>query len=353
MIRVLVVEDSPVMRELLVHILSLDPELCVVAAVDSGEAAITEAARLKPDVITMDFHLPSMDGFAATKQIMQESPTPVLVVSSRSSSTETAWAFRALEAGALAVVEKPAGPGHPQHEKVTAELLRTVKLMSEVKVVRRRPARVALRPRTGALPLGPAKPEIVAIGASTGGPPALNAILSRLPRDFPVPIVVVQHISPGFIEGFVQWLALSCPMALRVASHGMPLLPGCVYLAPDARHMEITSRGSIALVPPAHGNSGICPSVAVLFRSIAQVFGARAVGVLLTGMGKDGAEELKLIRERGGLTFAQDRDSAVVHGMPGEAIRLGAADYELSPAEIAEVLIDCTGSPRIRRGEPI
>jgi len=192
---------------------------------------------------------------------------------------------------------------------------------------------------------------MVAMGASTGGPQALQAILSRLPGHFPLPIAIVQHMSPGFIEGFAQWLRTTCPLPVQVAAAGMHLSPGQVYLAPDGRHLRINAQGTIDLVQPAFTNNSICPSVAVLFQSVAEVFGGRAIGVLLAGMGKDGAEQLKLIKERGGVTVAQDQESSVVHGMAGEAVRLGAVDYQLPPEEIAAALIDWAGASPRRQGE--
>ena len=338
MIKVLVVEDSPVLRELLIHILQSDPELHVAGAAGTGEEAITLAERLRPDVITMDIHMPSMDGFEATRRIMQQCPTPVVVVSGSSSRAETAWAFRAMEAGALAVVHKPVGPEHPDHEMMRAQLLTKVKLMSQVKVVRRWP-----RPRTYATPplSAPPRPQavdVVAIGASTGGPPVLQTILSSLPTDFPAAILVVQHMAPGFLEGFAEWLAQSSPLPVRMAAHGDTLVPGNVYIAPDGRHMKVTPTGKVALFEEGAKN-GLRPSVAELFLSVADVYGPRAAGVLLTGMGKDGAEELLLMRERGAATIAQDKESSVVYGMPGEAARIGAACYELPPSQIVSLLM--------------
>jgi two-component system chemotaxis response regulator CheB len=348
-IRVLIVEDSPVMLELLAHVLGADPGIRVIGAARNGEEAIEAAARMRPDVIAMDFHMPTMNGLDATRKIMETYPTPIVIVSGSSARNEVAAAFRVMEAGALAIVEKPAGPGHPEYEAAARELVQTVKLMSEVKVVRRWPRRETgapsppPRPATD-LALVRAEVKLVAIGASTGGPIALKTILSGLPKDFPVPILMVQHIASGFTQGFVEWLAQSCGIPVHVATHGEYLLPGHVYVAPDGFHMKLESSGRIALSGDRPEN-GHRPSVSYLFRSVAAVLGRNAVGVLLTGMGKDGAEELKLMREKGAVTIAQDQESSIVHGMPGEAIGLDAATHVLSPGGIAEALGSLVRSP--------
>lgn len=350
MINVLLVEDSPVVRDLLAYILHSDPKVRVIATAAGGEEAVAAAQRTRPDVITMDIHMPGMDGFDATRRIMQVCPTPIVIVSGSSSKEETAWAFRAIEAGALAVVGKPRGPGTPGYEESAEQLLRTVKLMSEVKVVRRwaRPSRSPQRELSSS-PSVPADVRLVAMGASTGGPPVLQTILSSLLGDFPAPIVVVQHMAAGFIEGFAEWLGQTCQLPVSVAKHRAELLPGHVYVAPDGREMKVSEGGTVLLVEEAPRN-GIRPSVASLFRSVAEAYGATALGVLLTGMGKDGAEELKLMRQRGAVTIAQDRKSSVVYGMPGEAVRIGAAVYELSPEQIASALQGLVRGHALNRG---
>jgi two-component system chemotaxis response regulator CheB len=178
---------------------------------------------------------------------------------------------------------------------------------------------------------------VVAIGSSTGGPPVLQAILSALPRDYAAPVLIVQHMAAGFVGGLVDWLRHSAGLAVDIASHGEPLCPGRAYLAPDGCHMGVEPGGRIGLSrsEPEHR---LRPAVSFLFRTVAQVYGARAIGVLLTGMGRDGAPELKLLRDTGGVTIAQDAASSVVHGMPGEAIRLGGAMYALPPVRIAAAL---------------
>jgi len=344
MIKVMIVEDSPAVREFLVHVLSSDADLKVVGAIADGAEAPEAVERLKPDVITMDIHMPQVDGFEATRRIMESCPTPIVIVSGSTSVGEVATVFHAMEAGALALVRRPAGIGHPEHEATVTELVRTVKVMSEVKLVKRwarmrseagAPAMPA--PEAAGLKPVPAEIRLVAMGASTGGPLALQTILAGLRSDFPVPVVIVQHIAPGFTDGFAEWLAESCRLPIHVANHGERILPGHVYLAPDGAQMRVESEGRLALSSDGPEN-GLRPSVSFLFRSVARVYGPQAVGVLLTGMGKDGAQELKMMRDAGAVTIAQDKESSVVHGMPGEAIALGAATYVLPPVRMPAVL---------------
>lgn len=339
-IRVLVVDDSPVAREFLVHILSSDPKIQVVGTASDGEEAIETVVHLKPDIITMDIHMPKMDGYEATRKIMETHPIPIVIVTGSQSVKEVAMAMRVIEAGALALVKKPSGIGHPDYEADAAKFIQTVKLMSEIKVVKRRaPKLEAISAKQAEISIKP-MPEIqlVAIGASTGGPPVLQTILSRLPKNFPAPVLVVQHMAAGFIEGFVEWLGQVSSLPVHVAARGEYILPGHIYFAPDGFHMKVDAGRRIILAGDGIEN-GLRPSVSYLFRSVAEVFGKNAVGILLTGMGKDGAKELRLMKEKGAVTIAQDKESSVVYGMPGEAINLDAATYVLPPEKIAAALV--------------
>jgi two-component system, chemotaxis family, protein-glutamate methylesterase/glutaminase len=344
-INVLVADDSQVTRMLLVHLLNADPQIQVVGTVTDGQAALDFLANatIRPDVVLMDIHMPLLDGFEATRRIMETSPLPIVICTATSDPQELAVAFRSMEAGALACVEKPVATTDADFERRASNLLQTIRLMSEVKVVRRWP-----RPRSAGngTPLEErtlsGRPgtaiTLIGIGASTGGPPVLQTILSGLPKDFPVALLIVQHIAPGFLPGMIEWLNQTTGLRIHIAAHGTTPLPGHAYIAPDDFHMAVAPNGRITLARDAHEN-GLRPAVSYLFRSLARVCGPHGTGVLLTGMGKDGAAELKLMKERGAYTIAQDRDSSVVHGMPGEAIALGAASVVLAADRIAGALV--------------
>ncbi len=344
MTRVLIVEDSAVSRQLLIRILSSDPEIEVIGTANNGEEALKYLDHQMPDVVTMDIIMPRMDGYEATRKIMETKPLPVVIVSASVSKEEVEKTWKAVDAGAVAILEKP-GFGDIGIKGGNAErLIETVKLMSQVKVVGRRGRPKEVGKVTIAPPLMPPRVQptaknvqVVAIGASTGGPPALREILVRLPVDFDAPILIVQHISPGFTQGFVDWLNGSCPMRVQLATDGERALPGNAYIAPDGCQMGIDRRCVIRLRPDKAKN-GIAPSVAWLFKSTIEAFGDQSVGVLLTGMGRDGAEELKLMRDRGAPTIAQDKETSVIYGMPGEAMRLDAAKYSLPIEKIGEML---------------
>jgi two-component system chemotaxis response regulator CheB len=339
-LRVLVVEDSPVVRDFLTHILNLVPDFEVVGVAHDGEQAIRMVHETRPDVVTMDIHMPKMDGFEATSRIMETCATPIVIVSASSTVLGAVTACRALGAGAVAVEARPFGIGHPEFARSAEKLVETVRLMAGVRVIRRWPQRGKAAGReAGNPPWLPAPPEIriAAIGASTGGPAAIAAILAALPGPLPFPVVIVQHIADGFAEGLVEWLAQTSGLPVQIGTDRAQLVPGRIYIAPGGTHMGVTAGGRITLAasPP---ENGVRPAVSHLFRSVAAAFGKNAAGVLLTGMGTDGAESLKLIRDCGGVTVAQDFASSVVHGMPGEAIRLGAADHVLCPELIGAFL---------------
>jgi two-component system chemotaxis response regulator CheB len=377
-IRVLIVDDSAAIRELLSRVLRVDGRFEVVGAARDGEEAVALAARLHPDVITMDLHLPKLNGVLATRRIMVETPTPIVVVSSSIEKKEIGLAFDAIQAGAVTVLEKPPGPEHPRHAAAIRELLTTIRVMAQVKVVRRwatsaaeaRPAAQAGPPAQAAPPTdarhtgqsGSAshqlhqpqaasagrrrrrRPLAIMIVASTGGPQAIQTLLRGLGPDVPVPVLIVQHISEGFADGMAAWLSSTCGHHVRIAEHGDAPSAGGVYLAPGDRHLLVTRRGTLALSSaPAVG--GFRPSGTLLFESGSEYYGADAVGVLLTGMGEDGAVGLSALRKAGAHTIAQDEASCVVYGMPAAAVGLGAAEQVLPIREIGGELRTLLGLP--------
>lgn len=340
MIRVLVADDSVTVQRVLSRIIDEQDGMKVVGVAASGREAVRLAEQLSPDVITMDVHMPDMDGFEATARIMSANPTPIVMVSSSIDSHSGAVAMQALGEGALAAVRKP----RLDDDAGISELVKTVRAMSDVRTLRRRhrgtstptAATVAPRNRDSALP-GAGRVELVAVGASTGGPQALAQLLGALPT-LEVPMVVVQHITPGFTAGLVRWLSGSIPLEVRIARQGERLQPGTVYFAPEGTQSRVVAiAGALRLHesedPP---NNGFRPSADVLFQSVAAALPRRALGIIMTGMGSDGAEGLLQMRRAGCPTLAQERDSCVVYGMPAVAEQLGAVERFANPVQMAE-----------------
>jgi two-component system chemotaxis response regulator CheB len=336
-LRVLVVDDSTVQRQILSRLLCQDPNIEVIGWASTGAEAVRSVARLRPDVVTLDDRMPMMSGLEAARQIMRDTPTPIVMISAASGDDARRLVDEALAVGVLAVQGKRAlASGEPG---AVAELVRLIKSMAEVRVVRRRrdPARgdITLPP-----PQAPASgaAEIVAIGASTGGPQTVREILSHLPGSFPLPILVVQHTTAGTSNTLVDWLASATRVPVRVAENGVCIDSPGVYVAPTGRHLVVRGRRlGFDDGPPV---SLHCPSATMLFRSVAAAYGPRAVGVLLTGMGDDGAVGLCELKSAGALTIAQDESSSIVFGMPAEAIRRGAATHVLPPRKIASMLLE-------------
>jgi two-component system chemotaxis response regulator CheB len=332
-IRVVIAEDSVTMREELVAIIRSDPQLRVVGEAKNGIEAVELTRRLRPHVVVMDVQMPLMDGFAATKRIMTENPTPIVIVSGSMNDSQVEISMRALHAGAVTVLPRPARfPSGVDDD--SGQFLLTLKALADLKLVRHWPARSA---SVKTKPNGK-ESRVIAIAASTGGPAALQQILSQLPY-FPHPILVVQHISKGFVNGMASWLSSSAALEIVIASDGEAMRPGTVYLAPDNLHMGVNGRERIYISadPPI---AGFRPSANYLFESVAKGFGAASTAVILTGMGCDGVEGLRAIRNAGGRVIAQDEASCVVFGMPGAAVREQLPDMVLSPSRIAETLME-------------
>ena len=343
-IKVLVAEDSEVVRMLLVHLLETDPGIQVVGQVADGRSAVNFVQTTPPDAVLMDIHMPRMNGFEATRRIMETQPVPIIVCSATADTGDMVVAFQAMEAGAIACIEKPLGSAWGDDQAKAAHLVETVRLMSEVKVFRRTAlAGGSDKMRAVRLPPRVAAPiSAVGIGASTGGPTVLQTILAGLSSSFAAPILVVQHLTPGFLPGLAAWLTETTGLVVEIARDGVYAVPGHVYLAPDDFHMGVSAGGTIVLSRSDHENH-VRPAVSFMFRSLTKVYGPNVVGVLLTGMGRDGAEELRTMKSHGATTIAQDEASSVVHGMPGAAIALGAATLVLPSGQVADTLMALVG----------
>jgi two-component system chemotaxis response regulator CheB len=326
----MIVEDSTVVRRLLAHIVSTDPRLNLAAAVASAEEALQELPRVKPDVISMDIRLPGMDGLEATRRIMTEQPTPIVVIADSVRDSTFGISMNALRAGALSVVEKPVGIETGGYEQIADTIRTQLYIMSQVPVIRQRGI-LAARPRLPQAELvqrPPQHPAVLAIAASTGGPPALAQVLGALPAQCPMPVLLVQHMGAAFMEGFAQWLDGLVPMKVSLAQDGEVPQPGRVYVAPGDRHLLLSPQGVLRLSnekPLASQR----PSATLLFRSVAAAAGDLGLGVLLTGMGEDGAVGLTEMRRAGAYTITEHESTAVVYGMPAAAVRLGGSSLSL------------------------
>jgi two-component system, chemotaxis family, protein-glutamate methylesterase/glutaminase len=338
MIRVVIADDSATARTLIRSILEAEGDIKVVGEAEDGAAAVELVAERRPDLVIMDVHMPVSDGLAATKEIMVRAPTAILIVSAVT-RRDVDLSLSATQAGALMALPKPEGPASPGFGDAARELREMARAMAQVKVVRRwsaswpAPSRVAHpRPRSGAA-------EVVVLAASTGGPAALRRVLMDLPRTFPAPILLVQHIARDFTVGFAEWLAASCALPVKLAEDGEELRRGTVYVAPDNVHLGVGGGGRARLLDaPAVG--GFRPSATVAFEQAAAVYGSRAVCVVLTGMGTDGAAGLRRAHAAGACVIAQDEASSVVFGMAGEAVRLGVVDMVVPLEEIATRLME-------------
>ena len=331
------------------QVLGGDPEIQVVGEAKDGLEAIQLTESLKPDLVTMDIFMPNMDGLEATKEIMFRFPTPIILVTSSQRAREVESSLASLGNGALDIIEKPIGPFAPKFQDSSTRLIATVKAMSKVKVIRH------WRNPNAAPPLKPAdarsslksgdfqtsrsvRPKILAIAASTGGPAALQALLSQLPEEFPLPVLIVQHITQGFTEGLASWLGTSSRLEVKVGKQGEALMPGRVYVAPDNLHMGVTELGSISL-SSIDAIRGFRPSGTFLFESVARAFGPATLAVILTGMGEDGLTGLHAVRRSGGRIIAQDQSTSVIFGMPGAAVAAGIVDVVLPLGDIAGKII--------------
>lgn len=345
-VSVMVVDDSPLCRQLIVDALGRDPDIEVVAQAGNGQEAYDRALAVRPQVITMDVDMPVLDGLSATERIMAEHPTPILVLTADPRNQAPELTHRALAVGALALQVKPALDAGPE----AWNLAREVKLLSTVKVIRHlrggrkagptsSPGLAAVAPAAEAAGTFAASPVgLVAIASSTGGPQVVQKLLAELPKDYPAPLVLVQHINAAFSESLVGWLAATSRLQVRVAKDGDLLTPGTVLIAPSDAHLVIPARGRVAL-QKGPAKDGHLPSASLLLESAARAYGRRAVGCVLTGMGNDGVDGVAAIRGAGGKTVAQSQESSVVFGMPGAAIARGVIDHVVHGDDLARALV--------------
>jgi two-component system, chemotaxis family, protein-glutamate methylesterase/glutaminase len=367
-VRILIAEDSPTVQRALISLLEDEPGIQIVGVVDNGEAAVASCQKLMPDLVTMDIFMPQMDGLEATRQIMKLCPTRIVIISSMVSSKDQHYSFQAVQAGAIEVLLKPQGLAGDSYDKVKRELVRILLDVMEAKPKKRfswhseapweaasqnaknqQAEEASFVAKHSSIPPAPtttekkaisgyAAPAVVCIGGSTGAPAVLSDILTGLPGDYPIPILAVQHIVRGFAEGMASWLDSSVGMEVRIAQRGDKLAPGVCLLAPDDNHMRFSSMGRVELCSPK-SNQLYVPSINELFSSAATVYGERALGIVLTGMGHDGTPGLLAMRQSGAATVAQNEKSSVVYGMPKVAVESGAVMEQLDPFEIVRLLI--------------
>ena len=370
-IKILVVDDSPVTLIVLKRIFATSPEIEVVGTAQNGLEALKLIPQLQPDVICTDLHMRYMNGLEFTREVMYKYPRPILVISSSVQEHNTQNVFQLLEAGAVDVFPKPKIELTSNYDGIKQELINKVKILSGVKVftqhrwdinrvnqehrqqlfIFNKQNQLKNIPIVSASKTRPKDHDsskiikILAIGASTGGPQALKTIIYNLPANFPVPIICVQHISYGFLTGLINWLASECKLPVKIAISGELPQAGVIYFPPEGHHLELNNRGKfVCLKTPVIG--GHRPSITVTFNSVANFYGSSATGVLLTGMGRDGADGMQAIAQAGGLTIAQDEASSIIFGMPKEAIALGAAQYILSINDISHKLLNYIGKGR-------
>jgi two-component system chemotaxis response regulator CheB len=315
-----------------------DAGIRIVGEAGTGGEAVEMARTLRPGVILMDVQMPEMDGIEATGRIMASEAVPIIAFSALTWGGEAKASIEMLAAGALDVMAKPDLGGAGAVSDCSRVLRKKIRSASRVAVVRHLRGAIAVSRKRGvAGPSDGTRFEVLGVGASTGGPTALRELFSRLPADFPFPILVVQHITAGFTAGFVEWLRQHTPLDVRVANEEDRAVPGSILIAPEGRQLEALPGGAVRAT--SRKPRGVhLPSADLLLSSLASVYGPKCIGALLTGMGSDGAEGLLNIRRAGGFTLAQDEETCVVFGMPREAVRRGAVNRSMAPASMAELL---------------
>ena len=344
--KVVLVEDSPVALEILQRLLNSSPDVDVVGTARNGVEGLEVITKTKPDVICTDFMMENMDGLEMTQRVMADDPRPILVISNFVQKKDVDNVFRLLQAGAADVFPKPSTDSPTDYEKLKSALVTKIKVLSNMKVTQKRPGQPhSAKPMTsgafsGNQPLMTnvsSRVKAIAIGASTGGLQSIQKIVCQLPANFPLPIICTVHVSTGVLSGLVNWLSAECPLKVKIAQVGESPAPGTVYFAPEKCDLELDNRGKFIYsncpVEDKH-----CPSISVTFKSVARFYGRATAGVLLTGLGCDGAEGLQAIAQAGGITLAQD-DKGGAYGMVKEAMNLDAVQQVLAIEKIAPFLL--------------
>ncbi|MFC1853496.1 chemotaxis-specific protein-glutamate methyltransferase CheB [candidate division CSSED10-310 bacterium] len=334
-ISVLIVDDSPISREVLQTIIETSPDFEIVGLATNGEEAIDAVDELRPDIVTMDLNMPIMNGYEAIENIMAYNPTPILVVTTAEFEKDTNIAFEALAVGALDIINRPQIPDDMDEDigEDAQEFLNKLRMLSKVGVITHVRGKLSRKAKVGGYQRSVQK--LVVIGSSTGGPKALKEIFDNLPPDFETPIVAVQHMSDGFIPGLVKWLDSSSPLSVQIAEDGAQIESGNVYIAPTGFHLTIKKSGILEMVdlPPVNG---IKPCADFLFESAARVYGSKVLAVILSGMGDDGAQGSSAIKASGGKIIVQDKATSVIFSMPQNVINRGCADAVKPITEIAD-----------------
>jgi two-component system chemotaxis response regulator CheB len=347
--RVLVVDDSAFMRRLISEIVESRPEFLVVGTASDGSDALAKIRTLKPDIVTLDIEMPGVDGLTALSHIMSEMPRPVVMLSAAGSETGNSLTIKALELGAVEFVRKPSGPVSIDLVTVRAELLRALTAASIVRVAQGSSTIRAERPEprkaSEARPPVPADAAVV-IAASTGGPKALSEVVAHLPECLGAAVLVVQHMPGDFLHSLARRLSQLGPLPVSVARNDEPVMAGRIYLAPGDKHMSVMTRKDAAVIRINAGPAvcGVRPSADPLFASAALVFGENLVGVVLTGMGRDGSDGLRAVRAAGGGAIVQDRASSIIYGMPRAALAAAGADRVVAPRLIGSAVADLLSS---------
>jgi two-component system chemotaxis response regulator CheB len=344
--KVVLVEDSPVALEILQRLLNSSPDVDVVGTARNGVEGLEVITKTKPDVICTDFMMENMDGLEMTQRVMADDPRPILVISNFVQKKDVDNVFRLLQAGAADVFPKPSTDSPTDYEKLKSALVTKIKVLSNMKVTQKRPGQPhSAKPMTsgafsGNQPLMTnvsSRVKAIAIGASTGGLQSIQKIVCQLPANLPLPIICTVHVSTGVLSGLVNWLSAECPLKVKIAQVGESPAPGTVYFAPEKCDLELDNRGKFIYsncpVEDKH-----CPSISVTFKSVARFYGRATAGVLLTGLGCDGAEGLQAIAQAGGITLAQD-DKGGAYGMVKEAMNLDAVQQVLAIEKIAPFLL--------------